>query len=140
TESGVDRMQPDGGRIENFTDAEGFLGAGVLGCTRDHRGRLWFSTPHGLTRFDPDGEARPRAPEAWLSAVRVAGVAQPGPALGAAELGALRLGSRPGTVQFDFLGIAPEGRGTVRFEYRLEPNDREWSGPTTEHSVLYGAL
>lgn len=139
-DNGVDRLTADDGRIENFTDAEGFVGANVRGCMRDSRGRLWFTTPNGLTRFDPDGEAEPRAPETWLGAVHVAGVVQSGPVLGGATLGPLRLGPSPGTVQFDFLGIAPEGRGTVKFEYRLEPIDRAWSGPTAEHSVLYGAL
>ena len=139
-ENGVDRLQPGSWRIDNFTDNEGFLGAGVRGCLSDRKGRLWFTTANGLTRFDPDGETAPRAPEAWMSAVRAAGVVQPGPALGAPALGPLHLGPSPGTVQLDFLGIAPEGRGTVRFEYRLEPNDGAWSGPTAAHSVLYGGL
>ncbi len=139
-ESGVDRLEPGSGRVDSFAETDGFVGGAVQACLRDRANRLWFASPNGLTRFDPAQEAPARAPNTWLSAVRVGGVSQPLPVLGVRSAGPLTLGPHPGTVQFDFLAIDPQGLGTMRFQYRLSPADANWGAPTAERSVLYAAL
>ena len=51
---GLDRLDVRSGDIQHFTTLEGLTNNTVFGILEDDLGRLWISTNHGLSRFDPE--------------------------------------------------------------------------------------
>jgi signal transduction histidine kinase/ligand-binding sensor domain-containing protein len=129
--------------VTEFGRADGLRG--VEGVRR-HRsvaagagGRIWFSTSGGLSAIDPS-----RLRSAEPVAVRVVGAAADGAALGLAEVAgvaeAVRVPPGPQRLTLHFEGVslsAPEG---LRFRYRLDGFDRDWSEPVSAREADYTNL
>lgn len=139
TARGVDRF--GAGRVVHFTTDDGLPTGEVTAALRDSRGSLWFGTRGGLARLDPPAPEQPlEAPPVFVSAVRVAGVAQPVPEVGAAEVGGLALDYAQRQLQVEFVGPGFGAGGRLRYQYMLEGLDREWGAPTEQRSVSYAHL
>jgi signal transduction histidine kinase/ligand-binding sensor domain-containing protein len=100
----------------------------------DPAGRVWISVSRGLAVVDPG---------------RLAGVLPPVPvhihaisadggdvALG----GAIRLPASAHRVTFDYTGVSLAVPERVRFRYRLEGFDPDWSAPTASREAVYTNL
>ncbi|HEY5564373.1 MAG TPA: two-component regulator propeller domain-containing protein, partial [Rhodothermia bacterium] len=53
---GVNRLDVRTGEFRRFTERDGLANNVVYGILEDDLGRLWISTNHGLSRFDPETE------------------------------------------------------------------------------------
>jgi streptogramin lyase len=53
TRSGLLRVEPASGQVQNFTERDGLPSSLIVGILVDRPGRLWLSTDQGLVRFDP---------------------------------------------------------------------------------------
>jgi ligand-binding sensor domain-containing protein/signal transduction histidine kinase len=137
---GIDRLDAADGRIRHYTAADGLVrGAPVL-AFRDRTGALWFGSNYELSRFVPDAE-RPSPPPATLvSSVRIAGIDQPVPLLGASAIQNLRLQPAQNQVTIDFFGMVFRTGDPLQYQYRLEGADRDWSAPTEQRTVTYASL
>ena len=141
TGRGIDRFEPDDtgpGRVRHYTTADGIAAGELQLAFRDRRGALWFSTPLGVSRLVPALD-RPRAPPpVFVTGLSVGGVAQPVSDLGEAAVAGIELRRTP--LRMDFVGLGFSPGEALRYQYRLEGADPDWSAPTDQRSVVYASL
>jgi ligand-binding sensor domain-containing protein/signal transduction histidine kinase len=140
TVRGVDRLDPDTGRIQHYTTVDGLPSGFVTAAYRDSRGDLWFATMRGLARLRPLAADRHAPPSVLIGGLSVAGTLVPIAHVGQAQVDQLTTGPQQRQVQIDFFGLAFGMGETLRYRYRLEGLDREWSAPVDERSVRYSEL
>jgi signal transduction histidine kinase len=75
-----------------------------------------------------------------VTGLRVAGVALPVSSLGEASVEALALGPSENSVSVDFLGIGTSLGEELRYQYKLDGADDDWSAPTPERTVTFANL
>jgi signal transduction histidine kinase/ligand-binding sensor domain-containing protein len=140
TARGVDRIAPDTGRITHYTVSDGLAGDFVTIAYRARDGALWFGTPNGLSRLVPRRESEAISPPVRLSGLRVAGESRKLPELGTSEISTLELQPGQNNLQVDFFGMDFSPNGALRYQYKLEGADKDWSAPTEQRSVTYANL
>ena len=124
--------------IREYDGADGLLGIeGVKrhrSLTMDSHGRIWLSTNGGLAMVDPVRVADRSGP----ALVQIDGVSADGiPVVGA---GALRIPPRRQRITLAFTGLSLSVPERVRFRYRLDGFDREWSEPVSARQAVYTNL
>lgn len=134
TGRGLDRLNPETGQIENFTTADGLPNSNLEVAYRDRKNNLWFGTSNGLARFVPEPEKIRQPPNALITGLRVAGVAQSVSVLGEKEILPLELNSDQKQINVDFLGLGASLGEKLKYEYRLGNSD--WT-PTMERTVNF---
>ena len=139
TQAGVDRLEPDTGRIKHYSTADGLAQNEVKLAYRDRQGALWFGTLQGISRLVPELEPAPRVPRVRISSIRVAGESHALSALGEPEVTGLVLVPDANQLQIEFVSIGLAAGEVLRYQYRLE-GDRDWSPLTRERSVHYAGL
>lgn len=140
TARGVDRISPDANRIRHFSASDGLQGDFVNAAAIDQRGALWFGTPNGLSRFLPQREKIETAPDVWINNLRVAGENRFVPPLGTGEISDLELAANQNNLQVDFFAVDFGAEETLRYQYKLEGADADWSAPTNQRTVNYANL
>jgi signal transduction histidine kinase len=132
------RLGAEGGaEVTEFGHADGLRG--VEGVKRhqsvvtDREGRIWFSTDAGLSVIDPS-----RLPGKEPVAARVVAVAADGSALGLQ--GPVRVPAARQRVAFRFDGVSLSVPERLRFRYRLDGFDHDWSQPTSYREADYTNL
>ncbi len=140
TARGVDRLDPTSGRVQHLTTSDGLAADYVTAAFRDRTGTIWFGTMDGLSRLVPTADAPSVPPTVWISEVRAGGVLQATPELGAAQLTDLTLEPAQNHLQIAFFGVGSGSGGPLRYRYRLDETDSDWSGPTDQRVVHYAGL
>jgi signal transduction histidine kinase/sugar lactone lactonase YvrE len=126
------------GDIRSFGTADGLLS--VEGVKRhaslavDPRGRVWLATTRGLAMADP-ARADAHAPPAL---VRIEGVSADGETLPVGSAVGVPAGRQRVTIDYAGLSLAVPER--VRFRYRLDGFDRDWSAPVEAREAVYTNL
>ncbi|MDQ6803229.1 MAG: ATP-binding protein [Acidobacteriota bacterium] len=139
TGRGINRLDPESGRIKRFTTADGLPNNSINVAFADHTGALWFGTLNGLARLEPQRDEPRVPPPIWISALRVAGVPHAIPAVGAKSLGPFELEPHQNRVEVDFGTVTFRPGEAIRYQYRLA-GDREWSAPVEQRSVALANL
>ena len=137
---GIDRLDPQTGRIRTLTTADGLPSSVVDVAYRARDGSLWFGTPAGPARYLPEVPHAEAPPPVFLSGLRIGGVPVPLPALGLRSMAGLELPAGRDEVEVRFTGISFAYGAGLRYQYRLEGSAADWSEPQTERSVLLGNL
>lgn len=140
TVRGVDRLDLTTGRVRQYTMADGLANSFVTAAFRDREGSLWFGTAHGVSRLVPRPDSPQEPPPILISGLRIAGVPQPVSELGETAVGLPALTSDQNRVQFEFHGLGFAMGERLRYQYRLEGVDTDWSPITDERSVTYANL
>lgn len=140
TPRGIDRLEPETGRIKHYTTADGLATNETTVALRDGAGGLWFATLDGLSRIQPRLEAARPQPVVRIAAVSAAGSLWPVAELGQPEIGPLRLDADLSQLEVDFFALDFEPGSSLRYQYRLEGGEPDWSQPTEHRSVHYGGL
>jgi ligand-binding sensor domain-containing protein/signal transduction histidine kinase len=136
TGRGLDRLDPRTGRIKVFTKADGLPENIITQCKRDAEDALWFGTWNGLARFIPTAEDQSPPPPVFLSDLRVNGEsAKKLSQLGETNLEDLDLTSEQRQIQIDFFALGYGVGESLRYQYKLDDSDRDWSEPTTQRTV-----
>lgn len=133
TARGMDRLDPETGKIKYFTTADGLAAAGTGKAIRDKNGTLWLATSRGVSKFTPDIERNFPAPQVFISRLRIAGKDIPLAALGETELSNLTLEPDQRQLQIDFYGLSLATGEALRYQYTL--NGKDWNEPTVQRSV-----
>jgi len=142
TGRGVDRLQPETGAIRHYTDADGLVPSGgdhnVAFC--DRHGTLWFGFG-GLSRLDPEPD-RPEAapPPIRITKARIRGTPYPASELGETDLSGLVLEPDQDEVQVEFASLSFAVGDVIRYQYKLEGAETEWSLPSDLRVVNYPRL
>lgn len=140
TVRGVDRILPDGKSIKHYSVSDGLAGDFVVDSHCDRNGVVWFATTSGLSKLIPTVEVPSPAPAVWIGGVRVAGVAQPVPALGQRELALPTLRYNQNTLEIDFFGLDFRPGQILRYQYLLEGTGGDWSAPTEQRTITLANL
>jgi len=103
-------------------------------ATRSKDGLLWFATPKGLVEVDPAHfPVNNVAPPVAVERFTVDDVEQP--LLGAKSLPKIAAGHVH--FEFDYAGLSFTAPLKVRYRYRLEGFDRDWTNAGTRRSAYY---
>jgi ligand-binding sensor domain-containing protein/signal transduction histidine kinase len=140
TVRGVDRLTPETGKFKHYGSADGLAGDFVLTAFRDRKGALWFGTFNGLSRLEPRPEAEPAPPSILIDGLRVAGVKQPLNELGTPAVSGLELAAAQNNLQIDFSSLSMAHAALLRYQYKLQGVDKDWSSPTEQRTVHYANL
>jgi ligand-binding sensor domain-containing protein/signal transduction histidine kinase len=142
TARGIDRLEPDSGRIKQYTTADGLPAGSEVGIAfRDREGSLWFSAQHqALVRLDPEADRARAAPPVLISGIRIRGVARALSDLGEANVSGLSLQPDQNQIQIDFLGFGFGLGEQLHYQYMLEGADKDWSPPGDQRTVNYAHL
>ncbi len=141
TGKGLDRLDPTTGRIRHFTTADGLAGDLINHCFKDRGGHIWVATTTGLSKFDPRAERPPnRPPPIYLSRIQVAGENLPLAETGAQQMTKLTLPTSRNNLLIEYVGVSFQSERVLRYQYRLEGVDTDWSLPTEQRSVSYARL
>jgi ligand-binding sensor domain-containing protein/signal transduction histidine kinase len=141
TSRGVDQLDPPTGHIKHFTTADGLASGTIKSAFCDRNGVLWFGTSQGLSKFAPAPEESPGAPPPILiDGVRIAGADRAVSALGETEITVPDLGADQNQMQISFVGLTFQSGDILRYQYRLEGAESDWSTPAEQRSVNYARL
>jgi ligand-binding sensor domain-containing protein/signal transduction histidine kinase len=136
TSNGIEQLDPATGRTRHFA----LSGGKVTNCVRAGNGSIWIATTSGLVRFEPGavGGAR-RPPPVFITRVQIGGREADVPA---AELpvSAAVVPRSGDAVLLEYVGIAFGGGRGLRYRYKLEGADAEWSAPTEQRQVHFAHL
>ncbi len=136
TGRGVNRLDLTTGRIKVFTQADGLPENIVRLCGREASGALWFGTFENLARYVPVADEKSQPPPVFLSNLRVNGE----PIKKLSELGEtnvenLDFAPDQRQIQIDFFALGFGTGEALRYQYKLDGIDADWSEPTTQRTV-----
>jgi len=126
------------GDVREYGLADGLHG--VEGVKRqqsvvsDTLGRIWFSLNRGLSVADPSRAAGMSAP----ALVHVDAVSVDGNAID--PQGPVRISSARQKIIFSYTGLSLSNSERVRYRYRLDGFDRDWSEPVSTRTAIYTNL
>ena len=136
-----DRLEggaPGAADVREFGPADGLRG--VEGVRRhrslvaDAAGRIWLSTTRGLSVVNPARVASESAP----AIVHVEAVTADGN--GVDVRGAVRVPGDTRRITFSFVGLSLNVPERVRYRYRLDGFDADWSEPAAAREAVYTNL
>jgi len=137
---GIDRLDPESGRVKRYTIADGLPNGFVNVAYRDRNNALWFGTLQGLSKLVPTMEERSEAPPILIQRVRVAGNDLPLSDLGVTQLGNLRFEANRNQIEIKFTSLGFRSGDVLRYQFMLEGADRDWSAPSDQRLVNYANL
>ena len=126
------------GEVREFGLADGLRGLeGVKrhrSVVADSTGRIWFSLNRGISLVDPARLTRDAAP----ALPQVQSISADGEAI---RMGpAMRIAGGHQRITFVYSGLSLSIPDRVRYRYRLEGFDRDWSQPVTARETVYTNL
>jgi ligand-binding sensor domain-containing protein len=136
----VDRLEPESGRIQHYTTADGLVKGELHLAFRDRQGALWFASQQGLSRWLPEPDTIKKVPPVLLTGLRIAGTPRRLSDLGESTIPALELDSDENHMQVDFVGLDFAPGETLHYQCMLAAADRDWSTPTDQRTVNYANL
>ncbi len=144
----LDEMQEQVIDIKHFDREDGFPGIEAMpnACLLDSDSALWFGTTRGAIRFDPWHRLDdPYAPNTRITDIKLF-FEHPDwrrwcDTLSASGLPVgLRLPHDQNHLTFSFSGLSLVHPERVRFQYKLEGRDADWSPITEEDHLTYSGL
>jgi signal transduction histidine kinase/streptogramin lyase len=138
TGRGVNRVSPETGQIKHFSTADGLAADSVTTAFRDRAGAIWFGTPNGLSRLIPEPDQTNYAPRTFIGNLNIAGNTYALSEFGQTEVSKIEVAANENNLQIDFFSIGEAD--DLRYQYKLENADEEWSTPTFQRSVNFSNL
>jgi signal transduction histidine kinase/ligand-binding sensor domain-containing protein len=141
TSKGVDRLDPETGRVKHHPAPDGASSADLLAALRDRSGSLWFGTYHGVIRLIPRLDNVEVPPPVWISAIRVPGMTGWNSGLGENHPADLTLSAAHNQLHIDFFGLSFASESRLQYQYRLSGADAsDWSPPSDQQAVDFAGL
>ena len=137
---GVDRLDPETGRIRHYTTADGLPLGRLLVALRDRSGDVWFGTTHGLARLEPVADVVRAPPPILLTGLQIAGVARRISQLGETRIAGLQLRPEQRDIQVDFVGLTHETGESLQYEYQLDGDTRGWIQLGDQRRITFANL
>ena len=137
---GLDRLDPQTGRVKRYTIADGLPNSYVNVAYRDRNNTLWFGTLQGLSNLEPRLEEQSQSPPILIQAMRVAGSDLPIPDLGVPHLGSLNFEASRNQLEIKFVSVGFRSGDVLQYQFMLEGADRDWNAPTNQRTVNYANL
>lgn len=141
TGKGLDQLDSMTGRIRHFNTKDGLAGDLINHCLKDRNGNIWVATAQGLSKLNPRAERNvDYPPPIYLSRAQVAGEDLPLAETGALSIPELELPTTRNNLLIEYVALSFRGEQRLRYQYKLEGVDADWSAPTESRSVNYARL
>lgn len=140
TARGVDRISPDTGLIKHYSVNDGLAADFVVDSHCDKKGDLWFATNNGVSRLTPLPDEKTSPPQILIGGIKVAGVSQPVPELGSSQIETGEFSNSQNNLEIEFFGLDFRPGETLRYQYKLESADADWSAPSEQRTVTFANL
>jgi ligand-binding sensor domain-containing protein/signal transduction histidine kinase len=141
TGRGLDQLDIATRKIRRLTADDGVVGSVIEDLLKDRSGHLWVASDEGVTRIDPSAlNPQPRPPSVYLSRISVAGEDLPLPETGAQVVAPLQLEPERNNIDIQFVGLSFRGENKLKYQYRLEGVDADWSMTSDQREVNYARL
>ena len=140
TGRGLDRLDPATGRIKHFSTADGLANDFINVAFRDRDGALWFGTLQGLSRLVPQPDRPSSPPTILVNGLRLAGNPWPVSLCGVDNVEGPEMPANQSDVRVEFVGLGFAPGELMRYQYRLDGTDQNWSEPRIERTVDYANL
>ena len=137
---GLDQIDPATGRVNRFTAADGLAPGAFLSAFRDRKGDLWFGTTRGLSRYTPTTNETIEPPPILISGIQVGGSRQSVSMLGAQQISLPDFSASQNQVEIQYVGLSFGTGEVIRYQYKLEGVDTDWSLPTEQRIINYANL
>ncbi len=138
---GLFRLDELTGRFNSVSFSENSLGSAVRDLRKDRHGNLWASLKGGVIRFNP--RLMPRTAQqvpVYLNRISVAGELLALGETGAVSLAPLELAAGRNNLEIEFVSPNFREETAVRYQYKLEGVDSDWSAPGNAREVNYARL
>jgi signal transduction histidine kinase/ligand-binding sensor domain-containing protein len=126
------------GDAREYGSADGLASAEGVKRSRsvvaDPLGRIWFSLNRGISVVDPGRLSGSSVP----ATTHILAISADGSSFD--MQGAVRIPAAPRSVTFSFAGVSLSAPERVRFRYRLDGADRDWSEPAPVREAIYSNL
>ncbi len=133
TGRGLDQLDALTGRIRHLT------GDLVHYCIKDSQGNIWVAGSGSLSKIDPRSLTEEASPPTYFSRVQSAGDVIPLPETGVLHVPFKEL-SFNNNLSIDYLALSFQGEHRLKYQYKLEPLDKDWSAPSVQRTVNYARL
>lgn len=152
TETGLDYIILDKGRnpveIKHYSKGEGFTGVETCqnAVFKDNDGTIWFGTINCLSKYNPanlvknKNEPITRINEVELFYIPISKTTYNGFVGDWNNINYMDLPYNQNHLTFDFSAINFSNPEAVRYQWKLEGFDKEWSPVSKNHSILYSNL
>jgi len=152
TETGLDYLTLDKERnpvdIKHYSKGEGFTGVETClnSVCRDADGTIWFGTINGLSRYNPanrvknDNEPITSINDVKLFYIPVSNTIYKNFVGDWNRITYLELPYNQNHLTFDFSAINFSNPDAVKYQWKLEGFDNEWSPVSKNHSISYSNL
>src|SRR5262249_53192518 len=124
--------------LREYGPTDGLLGTQGMKRQRtvfmDPQGHIWFSLNRGLSVVDPRRAEGSSVP----AMVHVESVSVDGSAVD--PQGTLRISSARQRIAISYAGLSLSNAERVRYRYRLDGFDRDWSEPSMARTAIYTNL
>lgn len=137
---GVDRLDVATGTVHSFSLGEGIPAYEVHQILRDKTGALWFGSGYGLSRYMPEPESLQPPQPPLIRRISIQGKAFPVSDLGESALSGLSLEPAQNNLRIEFASLHFSFGEVLRYQYRLEGADQDWSPLTDQRTVNYANL
>jgi ligand-binding sensor domain-containing protein/two-component sensor histidine kinase len=137
---GLDRFDPETGRVRHFTVADGLTTGTMKAGFRDRHGVLWFGTTAGLARLEPSLDVSAGPPPILINGLRVSGIPQVVSARGELEMSIGDLAHNEKQLEIDFVGLGFGAGEVLGYQYRLDGADTDWGAVSQGRTVTYASL
>ena len=137
---GLDILDPTTGGVRHFTTVDGLASGSFRAAFRDREGNLWFGMSNGLSKLVSSAHAQIPAAPIFISGLRVGGSKRLVSALGETEMVLLDIPASNNDVQVDFMAIGFVAGEVLRYQYKLEGSNADWSTPSEVRTVNYANL
>jgi signal transduction histidine kinase/ligand-binding sensor domain-containing protein len=132
TSSGLSQF--DGGSFRNFRYDQGFGEIGLHGLMVDRDGYLWVSSFPGVVKIRPRKFFKSNhPPPIYISDMQV-------DTLHFGDGKEIELPSNSAVLTFRYAGLSFTDESNVRYKYKLDGFDEDWSQPVTHREVRYTHL
>lgn len=152
TETGLDYIYLDKLRkpfeIKHYSKGEGFTGIETCqnAVYKDAGGTIWFGTINGLSKYNPANQVKNGNPpvisitDVKLFYEPIADTPYKNAVKDWNSISYLHLPYDQNHLTFDFFAINFSNPDAVKYQWKLEGFDKEWSPVSRNHSILYSNL
>jgi len=140
TARGIDRYTPENGFVKHYSVSDGLASDFVVDSHCDKNGDLWFATNDGISRLTPLPDERPSPPKVLIGGLRISGTPQAVANIGSIAIDRGDLDYTDNNLQIEYLGLDLRAGESLRYQYKLEGADQDWSAPTEATTVTFANL
>jgi signal transduction histidine kinase/streptogramin lyase len=141
TLKGFDLLDVDTGKIKQVTvsDSAGNAGAGFT--MKDSEGNIWTASGIGVARLNPRLEAPAAAPPpVYFRHVQIAGEDLSVAERGVQHIAGLELPAARNNLLIEFLSVDLRDEHEVRYQYKLEDIDHDWTAASDQRLLNFARL